>query len=180
MHYVARINHTTNDSPVNCVRTEMAKFKRVFLQLLDADAQVPQIKWPEGTTLSNFVSFFACNRPAHDKRNCPKRDFRLPSRRRRESALSGNYAAYSGNSLPTFRDNLSGSIFNGRTRYFVPIRRDGITTIRRVTLRKSTDLNFLKFVSERVLGLATVHAPVTSSVSRNKCHKPVSSMLQQC
>jgi hypothetical protein len=33
------------------VRTKMAKFKRLFLQLLDADAQAPQIKWPEGTTL---------------------------------------------------------------------------------------------------------------------------------
>jgi len=94
----------------------MAKFDRVLLQLLDAAAQAPQTKWPEGTTLWTAVSVFAYSRPAHDKRNCPMRDFRLPSRCRWDLRSLGNYVAYSGNSLPTFRDNMSGPIFHGRTR----------------------------------------------------------------
>jgi len=52
-----------------------------------------------------------------------------------------------------------------------------MTTIRRVTPQKSADLSFRKFVSKCMFGKATLHAPVTSPVSRNKCHKPVSFMF---
>jgi hypothetical protein len=79
----------------------------------------------------------------------------------------GYYAAYSGNPLPTFQENLSDPIFKGQQiqeerflevkkthffgllhpwiwdRYVVPKRRQVITTIRCITSQKSADLIYV-------------------------------------
>ena len=46
------------------------------------------------------------------------RDSRPPLEVGEICALLGHYAAYSGNSLPTFRDNLTGPIFKGQEIFF--------------------------------------------------------------
>jgi len=76
------------------------------------------------------------------------RDLRLPPRRGCERAVLGYYAASNGNSLPTFRDNLSvpSSVIKiltleDGTDILSRKRRQGITTVTCVIIEKSVVLN---------------------------------------
>jgi len=79
----------------------------------------------------------------YEKKMC---DFRLPLRSRSELCSSSYYASSSGNSLQTFRDNLSvpsSRVKNTNNlhplrgnRWFVPKRRWGITTTRCIITHK--------------------------------------------
>jgi hypothetical protein len=57
----------------------------------------------------------------------------------RSALFCENYSAHSGNSLPTFRDNIS-VLFSRVKNPSVPKRRQRITTIRCVITQKSADL----------------------------------------
>ena len=76
------------------------------------------------------------------------RDLRLPPRSRCERAVLGYYAASNGNSLPTFRDNLSVpssvikilTLEDGTDRLSGK-RRQGITTVTCAIIQKSAALS---------------------------------------